>query len=432
MGICLPGWYLHASLLGNVPSPFYANYPSSGFNQTRDIGHYPSNQWGFYDMSGNVFEWVNDWRTSYSANSVVDPEGPSSSSQRVFRGGAFSQLVAILRATARPGNIPSYSTNWLGFRLALRQVSLPPSNLASISSLTIAENQPIGTIVGEFNATDSDAGAILTYHLVSGGRDTDNSLFALETNGTLRTATTFDYETNASTYAIRVEARDEYNATVEGNFTVQLVNNPSDDLDFRGRDISSLNLSNQDLSSAQFDNTTIFSDGVNGVNFVQYFGNRRKPDVYQLASNSQPDLRGVNLTGVRLWGSGIGQSGALFDRTTTFSNGVVGAYLDDANLSNLDLSGVDFRGVYLCGPSGAVDFSDSNLTGAIFDDTTEFSEGGDGVDFSGTNLDLSNLDFSNMDTVGWNYGFKGANLSSVNLSNANLMGVAFDTFTIFF
>ena len=69
------------------------------------------------------------------------------------------------------------------------------------------------------------------------------------------------------------------------------------------------------------------------------------------ASNSQPDLRGVNLTGVRLWGSGIGQSGALFDRTTTFSNGVVGAYLDDANLSNLDLSGVDFRGVYLCGPS---------------------------------------------------------------------------------
>ena len=80
---------------------------------------------------------------------------------------------------------------------------------------------------------------------------------------------------------------------------------------------------------------------------------------------------------------------------------------------------------------GAVDFSDSNLTGAIFDDTTEFSEGGDGVDFSGTNSDLSNLDFSNMDTVGWNYGFKGANLSSVNLSNANLMGVAFDTFTIF-
>ena len=35
---------------------------------------------------------------------------------------------------------------------------------------------------------------------------------------------TFDYESNASTYAIRVEAKDDYNATVEGNFTVFLTN----------------------------------------------------------------------------------------------------------------------------------------------------------------------------------------------------------------
>ena len=46
----------------------------------------------------------------------------------------------------------------------------------------------------------------------------------LETNGTLKTAVTFDYESNASTYAIRVEAKDDYNATVEGNSTVALTN----------------------------------------------------------------------------------------------------------------------------------------------------------------------------------------------------------------
>ncbi|MBT3637739.1 MAG: SUMF1/EgtB/PvdO family nonheme iron enzyme, partial [Opitutae bacterium] len=97
-----------------------------------------------------------------------------------------------------------------------------PTNLNSIALLTIAENQPIGTVVGEFNATDPDAGATLTYHLVSGTGDTHNSLFTLETNGTLKTATTFDYETNASTYSIRVQAKDEFNATVEGNFTVVL------------------------------------------------------------------------------------------------------------------------------------------------------------------------------------------------------------------
>ena len=99
---------------------------------------------------------------------------------------------------------------------------------------TIAENQPVGTIVGEFNATDPDANATLTYYLVSGVGDGNNSLFTLDTNGTLKTATTFDYETNASTYSIRVQARDEYNATVEGNFTVTLTDDSNEDTDGDG------------------------------------------------------------------------------------------------------------------------------------------------------------------------------------------------------
>ncbi|MFL2912195.1 MAG: SUMF1/EgtB/PvdO family nonheme iron enzyme [Opitutales bacterium] len=89
-------------------------------------------------------------------------------------------------------------------------------------TLTLEENQPVGTAVGEFTATDPDANATLTYHLVSGAGDGNNSLFTLETNGTLKTATTFDFESNASTYSIRVQAKDEYNATVEKIFTVNL------------------------------------------------------------------------------------------------------------------------------------------------------------------------------------------------------------------
>ena len=58
--------------------------------------------------------------------------------------------------------------------------------------------------------------------MVSGVGDGNNSLFTLDQNGTLKTATVFDFETNASTYSIRVQARDEFNATVEGNFTVVL------------------------------------------------------------------------------------------------------------------------------------------------------------------------------------------------------------------
>ncbi|MEC7626749.1 MAG: cadherin domain-containing protein, partial [Verrucomicrobiota bacterium] len=54
--------------------------------------------------------------------------------------------------------------------------------------------------------------------------EVSNALFTLEPTGTLKTAVTFDYESNGSTYTVRVEARDEYNATVEGNFTVALTN----------------------------------------------------------------------------------------------------------------------------------------------------------------------------------------------------------------
>ena len=96
-----------------------------------------------------------------------------------------------------------------------------PTNLDSIAALAFSENQPVGTIIGEFNATDPDGDAI-TYHFVNG--ENNNSLFTLETNGTLKTATTFDYETNASIYYIIVQAKDELNATVEGNFTVTLEN----------------------------------------------------------------------------------------------------------------------------------------------------------------------------------------------------------------
>ena len=61
----------------------------------------------------------------------------------------------------------------------------------------------------------------------------ENEYFSLDTNGTLKTATIFDYENNASTYTIRVQAKDEYNTTVEGNFTVS-VEDVFEDLDGDG------------------------------------------------------------------------------------------------------------------------------------------------------------------------------------------------------
>jgi hypothetical protein len=97
----------------------------------------------------------------------------------------------------------------------------PPSDL-TINPSAIAENQASGAVVGVFSPTDPDdangTGTYL-YSLVSGNGSTDNASFALETNGTLNTASVFDYETKTS-YSIRVRVADEHNASYEEAFTI--------------------------------------------------------------------------------------------------------------------------------------------------------------------------------------------------------------------
>ena len=96
-----------------------------------------------------------------------------------------------------------------------------PSNLGA-NVLTISENEAIGMLVGSFVTTDPDAGATLTYSLVSGvGDETTRSLRArneryAEDRGDLR------LRIQCIDLFHGVQAKDEFNATVEGNFTVTL------------------------------------------------------------------------------------------------------------------------------------------------------------------------------------------------------------------
>ena len=147
-----------------------------------------------------------------------------------------------MESAARESFSVDLQNSSIGFRLAFQYTNNLPSDLHSKKSLTIVENQPAGTLVGEFNAIDPDDG-VITYTLVSGPGDGNNSLFTLDTNGTLRTRTIFDYEANASNYTIRVQARDEINATIEGIFTITLhdVYEPSKPNKFVGLN-SSVNL----------------------------------------------------------------------------------------------------------------------------------------------------------------------------------------------
>ncbi len=82
---------------------------------------------------------------------------------------------------------------------------------------TVAENLAAGTVVGEFS-TGANPSDTFSYSLVAGDGDSDNAAFTLD-GQTLKTAATFDYETQTS-YTIRVQASDGAGVTCEQTFTV--------------------------------------------------------------------------------------------------------------------------------------------------------------------------------------------------------------------
>lgn len=80
-----------------------------------------ANELGIYDMSGNVCEWCQDWKGSYSNEPKTNPTGPEKGSKRVIRGGSSSLLARYSRSSYREFFSPEYSIGDLGFRLVLSE-----------------------------------------------------------------------------------------------------------------------------------------------------------------------------------------------------------------------------------------------------------------------------------------------------------------------
>ena len=84
---------------------------------TTDVGSYPPNPWGLYDMHGNVSEWCWDWYGVYGTSARTDPMGASSGDRRITRGGNWAGKGLDLRSAARAASTPSTRLFFYGFRL---------------------------------------------------------------------------------------------------------------------------------------------------------------------------------------------------------------------------------------------------------------------------------------------------------------------------
>ncbi len=99
------------------------NKSNSG-SKTHPIGQKRPNGLGLYDMSGNVWEWCQDWygsdyySTCNSLGTVSNPQGPNSSTGRVLRGGSWDSGAFFYRVADRYGISPDHRNSDYGFRLA--------------------------------------------------------------------------------------------------------------------------------------------------------------------------------------------------------------------------------------------------------------------------------------------------------------------------
>ena len=112
------GEQIDSSLVNFHGTAPYNNGRKSEFReQAVAVKALPCNDWGLYQMHGNVWEWCQDWYGAYPSQPIIDSQGPESGRTRVLRGGSWFGIGRICRSACRNGYVPSIHLSGLGVRL---------------------------------------------------------------------------------------------------------------------------------------------------------------------------------------------------------------------------------------------------------------------------------------------------------------------------
>lgn len=150
----------------NDASGNWVNGSDAYLRKTVPVTQYSANDYGLYNMHGNVAEWVWDWYSEYDSKSATNPTGSESGNAKIVRGGGWNDHPKHIRSAyrgAQPADVGLYS---IGIR-PVRSAGAATGKVRSVYSAK-AEQKTRKTLIVYFSQTGNTEGLANLIHEMSG------------------------------------------------------------------------------------------------------------------------------------------------------------------------------------------------------------------------------------------------------------------------